>query len=180
MMAIFALSLFATADAQQQPAQAYFNQGSFSLQTYAGYMADVTNRSVRNAGATVGIGYYLLENVGLNIEATGCYVDEPGPNTFGGGINLLLRHHLMVRPNWSFFIDVGPGFLEAKRDVPPNGTRFNITFRTGPGFTYKLDEHMHLLIGGHFVHQSNARMWGSDRNPSVNGLEGYIGLMFTF
>src|SRR5438034_1013209 len=79
-----------------------------------------------------------------------------------------------------FKLDIAPGVAWAGEEVPPGGTDFNITFRSGPGITYLLRPDLHLLAGVRYVHWSNAEMHGRDRNPSVNGVEGYVGVMFAF
>jgi hypothetical protein len=39
---------------------------------------------------------------------------------------------------------------------------------------------MYLMGGVRGTHLSNARSEGEDRNPSLNGVEGYVGLLFAF
>jgi hypothetical protein len=166
--------------AQETSTPQAFAAGSFSLQSYCAYLHDLSNRDVRVAGGTIGAGYYIFDSVGLNLELSGSHIDEPGPDTCAWGVGLLLRHHLIRRQDWSFFLDVGPGVAEAGREVPPGGTDFNITFRSGPGITFELRDGLHLITGVRYCHWSNADMHGRDRNPSINGVEGYVGVMFTF
>ena len=48
------------------------------------------------------------------------------------------------------------------------------------GTTYPLKDNLHLLTGVRYFHLSNARIEGNSRNPSINGVEGFLGLMWTF
>lgn len=157
-----------------------FTEGSWCSVIYGNYGSDVTNRNVRLGGANLGIGYYLVDNVALNLEGSANMIDEPGPDGWGGTTSLLLRQHFFNRDRFSFFIDVGWGIIETQYDTPVRGTRFNFIQHTGPGFTYELDKGTYLLGGARFFHISNARLEGRNRNPSVNGIEGYLGLMFKF
>ncbi len=101
---------------------------------------------------------------------------ERDVTSFGG--NFILRTHLIVRQNWSIYADVLPGVLESSHRIPPSGTDFNFTIETGFGFTTHLWDRTDLLAGVRYLHLSNARLEGSDRNPSLNAIEGYVGLLF--
>jgi len=157
-----------------------FAASSSSFQSYGNFGADVTNRHVRLGGATVGLGHYFFDGVSLNLEGSGYYLDESGAHGAAGSVYGLLRQHLVRRQNYSLFADVGFGIIRADHELPANGTEFNFVFHSGPGLTWRLDDDLHLLAGGRFFHVSNAKMQGDSRNPSVNGIEGYVGIMKTF
>jgi hypothetical protein len=175
------MTIAATAQTQPwAPGDDTFKQGSLSFNLYGETFGDLTNKNVQTASQTFGIGYYYANACSLNLELTTCFIHESGPLTYGYGANLILRQHLIRRKNWSLFADVGPGFLEAGQRVPPAGTSFNLTFRTGLGITQKMTEHLNLIGGGRYYHLSNAEMAGRDRNPSLNGIEAYFGLLWNF
>jgi Lipid A 3-O-deacylase (PagL) len=177
------MMLASASKAQTQPWQLgedTFKQGSFSANIYSEIFGDLSGKNVQIASQTFGLGYYYANACSLNLEVTSCFIHDDGPLTYGYGANLILRQHLIRREKWSLFADVGPGFLEAGQRVPAGGTSFNITFRTGLGITQKMTEHLNLIGGGRYFHLSNAEMAGRERNPSLNGVEAYFGLLWNF
>jgi hypothetical protein len=173
--AIFALAV--VADAQQS---AGFAQGSWSLATYGSYTKNFTGEQAKMAGGTVGLGYYVWENVSLNAEVSGFYDQQSGQDSTISDLGILLRHHLICRGRFSFFADVGAGLSYANHPTPPGGTYFNFTEGVGLGATWRLDGNLHLIGGVRYFHLSNARLEGPSRNPSINATQGYVGLMWTF
>jgi hypothetical protein len=155
-----------------------FERGTFTLAIYPAFELSGGRDRSNLASATVGVGYYVLENVALNLELSGYHVNQAGPDANAGGLQLLMRHHLWVRERFSLFADVGGGIFRADERVPRGGTHFNFTFRSGVGVTWELAERVHLLSGLRYFHLSNAARRGLSRNPSVNGAEVYVGLLF--
>jgi hypothetical protein len=51
-------------------------------------------------------------------------------------------------------------------------------FRSNP--YYRLADDTYLLGGARYFHLSNAKAHGSEKNPSYDGVEYYVGLMFAF
>jgi hypothetical protein len=105
-------------------------------------------------------------------------VDQPGDDAVAASAGLLMRHHFLRWPRSTLFIDVGQSIFYGSDEVPPGGTHLNFAFRAGPGFTYQLRERAHLIGGMRYFHLSNARRRGAERNPSINGVEAYLGLMW--
>ena len=64
--------------------------------------------------------------------------------------------------------------------LPGIGVRKDFATRTGLGVSYHLQGNMYLLTGVRYFHISNAHIEGRLRNPSINGVEGFLGLMWTF
>jgi hypothetical protein len=177
-IAIVAAPPTAHAD-DREPDTNPFDKGSWTFQTYGGYWNELGAGDQEAGFATAGVGYYFADGLGLSLELTALGVGQPGADAVAGEAHLLLRHHLVTRENWSFFLDVGLGLFESDQAVPSGGTRFNFTTQTGLGFAVRLrPENVHLLLGGRFFHLSNARLEGDDRNPSVNAAVGYVGLLF--
>jgi hypothetical protein len=153
-----------------------FPQGLWTLETFGSYGNQPWEREQLYSG-TVGVSYYFWPNWCFGFEGNGLYGSQPGENVTSYGGNLLLRTHLIVEPNWSFFTDFSPGLLESNHRIPPGGTDFNFTIETGVGFTLNLWDRTDLLTGFRYLHLSNARQEGADQNPSLNAFEGYIGLL---
>ena len=139
---------------------------------------DVTNRRTKMGGVRAGVGYYLYENLALRLELTGYSVStEPGDTSAIQG-SFGFRQHLLAWGRSSIFIDVGGGIFEAGRRVPEHGTDFNFTFHAGPGIAIPIADGLDFEGGVRYFHLSNAELEGRQRNPSVNGPEFYLGLMY--
>ncbi len=157
-----------------------FPKGTFSFQTYGSYESGLGAYS-NAASASTGVGYYVFDNLSLSLEAAGYRITQSSAkNAWMYGISGVLRHHLLQFDRTTFFIDASFGPVEATERVPGGGTYFNFATRTGLGATFQIREHLHLLGGVRYFHLSNARIEGSERNPSINGVEGFLGLMWTF
>jgi hypothetical protein len=180
IVATLVLCLAHAAQAQQAPAPEEtwgFPKGQWTAQTY---LSGVLGDSEPIASGAVGIGYFPWNNVSLNADVYGYGIFNNAPDTAATGFQLQLRNHHFHGDRWTIFSDVGEGVFEAfENDVPRDGTRLNFTFRTGLGGTYQLRDNLYLIGGVHYFHLSNAQIEGHERNPNINGVEGYVGLMWT-
>jgi hypothetical protein len=154
-----------------------FPQGLWTLETFGTYGNQPWMREQLYSG-TVGISYYFWPNWCFGFESNGLYGLQPMRDVTSFGGNFLLRTHLIVEPGWSLFADFAPGLLESSDRIPAGGTDFNFTIETGVGFTAHLWDRTDLLTGFRYLHLSNARQEGADRNPSLNAFEGYVGVLF--
>ncbi len=157
--------------------QIAFPQGTWSFQSY---LSCAGAADTAMPSANVGAGYYLIDNLSLNVEAAGYGVIQDGPDACAGEIRFLIRHHLLSHDRFTLFADIGEGFFEASEDVPPGGTRFNFVFRAGLSASYQLRDDLYLIGGARYWHLSNAKLEGEARNPAKNGVEGYVGVMWTW
>jgi hypothetical protein len=155
-----------------------FPKGTFTFQTYA-TDAGGLDADANVASGTIGCGYFVIDNLSLGLEANGYHEHVSGQNAWGYGISGVLRHHLFRYQQSTLFADASFGPIESTAPIPLGGTNFNFITRTGIGVTRQLDDHLHLMSGIRYVHLSNARLEGAERNPGINGIEGYIGLMWT-
>jgi hypothetical protein len=155
-----------------------FPKGMWTTTMYGGFFDQPGHHREQAGNLTLGVGYYLWDNFSLNGELTGIGASQSGGGASAGGANLLIRHHLYNGSGWTFFWDFGVGILEADKRIPPGGTDFNYSIRTGPGITYRIDSHLDLLAGARYLHISNARQEGLARNPSINAGEAYIGVLY--
>jgi hypothetical protein len=154
-----------------------FPKGTLTIEGYA-TDAGGLDADANLASGAIGFGYFVLQNLSLGLEADGYHERVSGEDAWGYGISGVLRHHLVRYEQSTLFADVTFGPIESTSPLPVGGTNFNFIFRTGLGVTYQLDEHLHLMSGIRYFHVSNARLEGAQRNPSINGAEGYIGLMW--
>jgi hypothetical protein len=141
-------------------------------------MADFTNRGVEMGGGRIAWDYYTSPDFSWRCELTAYGVSTRDGNAAAGQGSLGFRHYVYHVGDTSLFADVGFGLFDASRRVPPRGTNFDFTFHTGIGLDHPLGNHVDLIAGLRYFHLSNARIAGASHNPSLNGPEAYIGLMF--
>ena len=180
--ATVAVLCFATAPAPRTLGQERpftdFAKGTWTVQTYGGYFNELGSQDVEAGFATVGASYYFVDNMSLGLEASGFGFAQPGDNAGAAAGGVVFRHHVISTRRGTFFLDLAASVAEASPDVPPGGTRFNFIEQAGMGITCPLRGNAHLLVGIRYLHLSNARIEGDDRNPSLNGVVGYAGLVF--
>lgn len=162
-----------------------FDEGSWVFTAYGSGTWGENSDSLY--GAHVGGGYYFLDGLAINLEATGYYVNihtrsgQPGGDTGAGGLDALFRWHFLRDKNegrWSIYADAGAGILQAGESIPANGSNFNFTPQAGVGATIKLCDQAHLMGGVRWFHISNAGTHSN--NPGFDGAEVYVGLMIPF
>jgi len=154
--------------------------GRWTFESYGSFASQPKWTREQLYSGTVGVGYNFRPDDSLTLELSGLEGTQPGPNVGAGAFDLLLRSDLVHEPGWSGFVDFGPGVLEASDRLPAGGTDFNFFFKTGAGAAVHLWDKTDLLIGARYLHISNARIDGPNRNPSINAAEGYVGLLFRF
>ncbi|MGD0463164.1 MAG: acyloxyacyl hydrolase [Tepidisphaeraceae bacterium] len=155
--------------------------GLWTFETYGSYASQPKGTREQLYSGTIGVGYNFVFSKFSNsvtLEATGLQATQAGPDVGSGGGDLLLRTHLINEPGWTAFIDFGPGVLESSGRLPAAGTYFNFFFKTGAGAAVHLWDGTDLLVGARLLHISNARIDSAARNPSINTIEGYLGLLF--
>jgi hypothetical protein len=153
-------------------------KGLRTFETYGSFAAQPKGQRAQLYSGMVGVGYYFMNNNSLSLEVSGLQGTQAGPDVWATGYNFLLRTHVVTRPGWTSFIDFGPGILESDHRLPQGGTDFNFFFKTGVGAEVHLCDKTDLLFGTRYMHISNARIEGSARNPSLNTIQGYMGLLF--
>ena len=157
-----------------------FRQGTWSWEVEGAYIHPIRFSDDKFYQANFVASYYFGDDVSLGLEVQGYYVDQPVEDTAIIGTGLLLRWHVIELDRWSLFADGGVGISLADDEVPDGGTHFNYTGKGGGGATFELREGTHLIGGVRFFHLSNGNLHGRDENPSQDGVQYYVGVMFTF
>lgn len=157
-----------------------FARGTWEITAEGAFAHSFATSPARIGAGSVGVGYFVDNDVSINLEAAGYSVRQPGPDSVITDLNLLLRHHAFVRGRFSLFFDVGGGVTYATAPTPYYATYFNFMAEAGTGVTWRLQDHLYLITGARWLHFSNAALKGPDRNPSINAWEGYLGVMYAF
>lgn len=155
-----------------------FDSGSFTLHTYGSIAAAVRGDEHEFGTIAVGSAYYLADGFALGLEAAGIGVNQDEGDTYGGGLAVLARLHLINTEQFTVFLDVSSGPFQTADRVPDDGTHFNFLTRAGVGITLPLNDDWAIMAGARYFHLSNARVHGSDQNPGLDGIEGYVGLIW--
>lgn len=158
----------------------YFPRGAFALTLEGDYAHSFDLSRERIESGSVGVGYYFLDNNSISAEFAGFAVQQAGGDSAISEANFRLRTHFLQAGPFSFYVDGAAGVSIANNETPRGGTYYNYVLQIGPGVAYRLQDHLFLMGGARYWHLSNAQIQGSDRNPSINAIEGYVGLMLTF
>jgi opacity protein-like surface antigen len=162
--------------AEEAPKSVFGAADSWRFNLWGGYANDFDHDEQGHAG--IGVSWFFIENLSLDLEGNGLYFDQEGDNAWGGNFNLMFRWHFLMREKWSVYADIGAGMLGTSDDVPFNGTSFNFTPQVGAGVSYEIASNVRLMTGVRWHHISNART--SDDNPGRDSLMVYAGVSFPF
>ena len=176
ILALLALLLVADTTRAQSGA---FDVGSWTLSAYGSYAEGFRLRDDKLATATLSVGYYFADHWSINAEGVYFSFDEPTQTDAVGG-NVIIRWHFLTRDRYSLYLDFGGGMLDARDEIPAGGTEINFDARAGLGGTIRLLNDLHLMGGVRYFHLSNGNIHGLDENPSIDAIEGYMGVMLTF
>ena len=168
--------------AKADPTPIHFPKGTFSLGFEGSYTYPIRFSENEFITASASAGYYFWDNWSISLRGEYMQVNQDfGFNDAdGGGAGVLVRWHLFGDERLSFYIDGGGGLSWFNKAVPTFGTTYNFTARVGPGLAYRITEDVYLMGGARYFHLSNGNQHGREKNPSYDGIEWYLGMMFTF
>jgi hypothetical protein len=164
------------------------NDATWSIQPYGLALAGLDDSpAVDLYGGGIGINRSVSDTLALRGELYGIGAEHTGTDTVGGGFNLIGRWHFYRKDNWSVFAEGGAGMLQTADSLPDgvpgqqnDGTHFNFTTHLGVGGAYQLRDSIDFVGALRFTHISNAGLSGSDENPGINAIGGYVGLSIAF
>ena len=157
-----------------------FREGTWAWEAGVSYIHPIRFSESKFYNAHAAASYYFGNDVALGGFVEGYYADQVYEDTAIVGAGVQFRWHFLEAEKFSLFFDGGIGFTLAEEEVPEGGTHFNYTPRGGGGVTVELDEGVHLIGAVRFWHISNGNLYGRDENPSQDGVQYYVGVMFTF
>jgi hypothetical protein len=155
-----------------------FDKGTRTFEVYGGYFNDLGPYDVEGGFTSVGTSYYFADGFSLGAEVSGYGISQPVNNAAAGAAGVVFRHQVLDGGNSSLFFDVAASAFWATDDVPASGTQWNYVTQAGVGATQRLSDDSLLMLGVRFFHLSNADLHGDDKNPALNGISVYVGLMF--
>jgi len=150
--------------------------GSWRWQILGG--GGIGTDSISNAQFGVGVSWFVVDDLSIDVQVNADYFNQPGPSAWGGDVELLFRWHFLARDTWSLYVDGGCGLMWTSHDVPPDSASFNFIPQAGAGVTWEIAEDTRLMLGARWFHVSNANT-GSP-NPSYDGVFAYAGVSFGF
>jgi hypothetical protein len=183
LLPVIALTSIARADAPASSTSepGLFSKGIWALELSGGYAAEFYPYDHEKiTTGLLGVHYYFVENISVGLQLPGYGFQQIGPDAHAFGLNLAFRDHFLHAGPSTLFVDLAGGISQADHTVPPTGTYFNFTLQGGLGATYRIAEHVDLMLGVHLFHLSNAAIRGINRNPDLNAAQGYAGVLFTF
>ena len=129
-------------------------------------------------------GKYLWQNNSLSLDLGGMFAEQPHGNdeVWIGSVGVLARWHFWNIDRWSIFLDGGGGVSYADDQYPTyryDGTHFNFYGKVGLGASLELKSREYLTGGVRYFHMSNGQIHGKDQNPGQDGLQYWLGLMWT-
>lgn len=156
-----------------------FARGTRWVSASIGASRDADIGSIR--AGQFGVDSYLRDNLAVHVGLTLAYADpKTQPNGIYGGPQAGLRWHVVVRPDWSAYLDglVAPVLHE--HSLTAQSLRFNFDLEGGAGVTRRLGATTHLAGGLRWQHLSNARVRGKSRNLGYDAPQAYLGVLRHF
>jgi hypothetical protein len=157
-----------------------FPRGTGAFDVNAAYNQPIRFSDDHVYGGNVAGYYYFGDEVAVGAELEGYFVDQARDDTALGGASVVIRWHFLAAERFSLFADGAFGVSYAEASVPEGGTHYNYTPKGGGGATFELRDDLHLIGGVRFFHLSNANLHGRERNPSQDGTQFFVGLLWTF
>ena len=158
-----------------------FPKGTKTIQAEASYTTSIRYSVEEITTGSIGVGYYVFDNHCLTLLAHGFHVNQAfDRDAEAGAVTVMGRWHYYNTGRFSFYLDGGGGYSWANEAVPIGGTTYNFNARVGLGLAYRLHDDVYLTGGARYFHLSNAQQHGREKNPSYDGVEYYVGMLFAF
>jgi hypothetical protein len=129
----------------------------------------------------LGVLYQFADRWALAVETNLTYVGQDHVrNAFIVGLSPLVRFDAFRRGRTAVFVELGPGWSWSDGTVPARGTHFNYMAQAGGGVVFGGGPNARFIAGARWVHFSNAGREGRGRNPDIEALGGYFGVLIWF
>ena len=151
-------------------------EGSWRWQLLDAVASDFDGADQGEFGAS--LSWFFVDNLSIDFQIEGDYIEQPVQNTWGGGVTILFRWHFISMDTWSIYGDAGSGLIATAYDTPSGGTSLNFTPQAGMGVSWEICRDLRMMVGARWYHISNANT--GDTNPGRNSLMGYVMLSVPF
>jgi len=105
------------------------------------------------------------------------YVSQRANDSLILGLTAGLRARLYHLGRATIFGEFAVGISDTSVAAPPRGTRFNYLALGAGGVTVRVASRAHLLAGLRLLHLSNASLKGPGRNPDIEAVGPFAGLL---
>jgi hypothetical protein len=161
-----------------------FEKGSIGVEAGGAALGEAWNLNDRRewlADGSLGVWWAFARRATLVVEfhVTRVFQDSSRDASVNGLVPLV-RWRLADTRAGSLFVELGPGISWSDTRVPPRGTQFNYLIQGGAGFVRRLGQQTQAVIGARWLHLSNASREGRSRNPDIEALGGYAGVVLAF
>jgi len=162
------------------PAKEPFDKDTWTLDLCGSYITHIRWSEDYFTTGSARLNYYVIKNLAFTFGVSGYLVDQPDNDATQASFDIGGRLHLLRFDRFTIYFDGGGIRAWSDTAVPEFGTTYNYIARVGGGATWHLFDNVHLMGGARYFHQSNGDVHGRVNNPSFDGIESYVGLMFTF
>jgi hypothetical protein len=133
------------------------------------------------AAGLLGVLYRFADRWSLNVETNLTYVGQANVRgAFIVGVSPLLRFAVTRPGRTTVFVELGPGWSWSDSAVPERGTRFNYMAQAGGGVLFGGGPNVQFVASARWVHFSNNGREGRARNPDIEAIGGYSGVVIWF
>ncbi len=169
----------------QPPVPAFGKMNTWRWMVQGGVGFDVKTSDNLFGQIGGGVSYFMIDNLSLDLELNGMYVNQIGDDAVGINLVLLFRWHFIADEKWSLYFDIGAGLMGASDKVPGptpgeprGGSSLNITPQSGFGITVEVAENTRLFAGARLFHISNGQIY--EGNPGRDNIFIYAGISLPF
>lgn len=124
-----------------------------------------------------------IEYIGNPLKSFGCELNiwrcsEPGNTATAIGLRPMTKYYLLRIQRFRFFIEVKGGVVYVTPDFPDGGSQFNFTFSGSVGSDIRISARTRLMLAARYAHMSNWNLYGTDNNPTWDGLGCAAGIIW--
>lgn len=160
-----------------------FARGAWSLDLAAQALVEAWNYNLSREelhGGHVGFMYGLRDGLAVGLTWPMLYVSQRTTDAYLIGALGIIRWRIAGGVRRAVVAETGVGVSGAELPVPPRGTRFNYLYVAGIAATARLPTGPHAIVGLRWMHLSNFSLAGRDRNPDIQAVGPYAGLLIPF